>query len=318
MQYKVYLISEASPEIGLGHWMRVNAIYEMLCHDFDTTFILQPSQRNFLMNHIGENLPIIWEQEKETWNRFNQLPPSAVVFFDGYKFGFEFQKKLGSFQFKSIIIDDFAIGRFCSNAVINHADILAEAYLKKAKTKVYTGFNYLMLRKTFFYPSNLIQPTDFSLLICFGGSNSTNLKSLIRTIESIEGLDTIDVITNQQGYLDLTQMKVNKDIKIFKNLSSEEVKQKIQTSEIVLCQSSTFALECFVLNKKIIIVKTEENQKLIYQSLNKQENVRGIPNIESITQNLLSELIFELNQIKAPQRKFIYPRQKLKQLIQDL
>lgn len=318
MQNKVYLISEASPEIGLGHWMRTFAIYEMLCHDFDTKFIMQPSQRIFLLDHIEENLPIIWEQEKETWNRFHQLTPNAVVFFDGYKFGYEFQKKLGSFQFKSIIIDDFAIGKFCSSAVINHADILAEAYHKKAETKVYTGFDFLMLRKTFFYPSNLIPRTDFSLLICFGGSNSTNLRALIRTIESIKGLDTIAVITNQQGYSDLTQMKVKKDIKIFKNLNSEEVKHKIQTSEIVLCQSSTFALECFVLNKKIIIVKTEENQNLIYQSLNNRENVRGIPKIESITQNLLSELIFELNQIKVPVRKFIYPRQKLKQLIQDL
>ena len=143
-----------------------------------------------------------------------------------------------------------------------------------------------MLRSPF-KKSNYVEKQK-SVLITFGGTPNPIVTKIMLIILKFNFIDNISIIGQ---HIPTTYSKSK--ISFFNDLDEKKMAEKFHENEIIICQSSTTALECFVMDKKMIIVKTEENQNLIYDTLKQKKNVIGYSHPKKLNnQNLSRDLIF--------------------------
>ena len=143
-----------------------------------------------------------------------------------------------------------------------------------------------------------------------------NIKIITDLLIEISFLEKIDIVGHK--FPIRKPIRKNLNISIYNELDEIKFTEKIKENNIIICQSSTTALECFVMNKKMIIVKTDENQNLIFDSLIHQKNVIGYNSINEMSiDNLNKNLTFLFNS-EFYQRDIEYSKNNFKTLIESL
>lgn len=312
---KILIIVDINPKNGLGHLMRGIAIWQMLSESFDVSLMVNLEHYNSIKSYLHKKLKFNFYTSENLIEKLSEFSINEIIFFDGYIFDQNFRDKIKKFKFKSIFIDDYGKGYFSCDYIINHAELKKLNYELEEKTKLFYGFKYLMLREIFFQNFN-DNSTKNSVLVSFGGTYNPHIKLIIDILLEINFLNKIDIVGHKFPF----QKPIRKDLKItfYKDLNEKKFTEKIKENNIIICQSSTTALECFVMNKKIIIVKTDDNQNLIFNSLIDQKNVIGYNSIKEIEIDNLTKNITFLQNSMFYERNIEYSKNNFKTLIESL
>ncbi len=318
---KAILRADGNNRTGLGHIYRALAMIEILQEEFDCFFIIkEPGEATVKLISTYCPLKILPEAisvADEILEIKLHTDYNTVIVLDGYHFDSQYQKTVKAFAPALVAIDDKADIHFYADIVINHGDasVLGQ-YEKEAYCKVFTGFEYAVLRKEFIEAAG--QPASINktgtLLVCMGGADPFNITNKIIDVSlKCDFLKQIVVITGNafvfQEQLFSTVEKARKEIVIKNNISASEMVNAIRVADMAICTASTVAMEICCVKTGLITGKVINNQDAIYNQLLKQGCALGIPDLIEAGESEILKTIEKLRD-EATIKELIYNQAK--------
>ena len=303
---KILFFPDYSSVTGNGHLNRLISFAEQVKDPFEIEFIfLSNLIKDFPYKYFVITKSNTLNEEIESIaSRLNENECALVL--DGYRFTLEYQKELKEkINIKLIYIDDFAGDQLYADIVINHAPYVnPNLYRVKKDAVVLLGQDYFLLNKDFLNPisynSTSIKGTVF---ICFGGVDENDwTKKITETILNFSNILRVEILIGA-NYTHTSEWMRDNKISSFKNLSSKEVVRRMLKAEVVIVPSSTMSLEALALGKKIVSLKTADNQELIYRGLEQFEQVEtlDLTKVENFREKLNQKIDLSL---KKPNHRF--------------
>lgn len=274
---KILFRADGNSRLGFGHIMRTLALGEHLNSDFICEFATR-----FVSDYIRKEIKKvctaihILSEEEHLDSFLKLLVGNEIVVLDNYFFTEEYQRQIKNKGCKLVCIDDLFEKHFVSDIVINHApEIDAGNYSCEPYTRLCLGFQYALLRKPFLTSSPRKKNKNLNhALICFGGTDKDNLTlKTTRTLSEHENIKILSVITTSSYQFDfeLQNLKYEIDnqseLKLYKDLSSEELVEVFNQVDFAVVPSSTILFEVLSQNLPVISGYYVENQKIIASRL---------------------------------------------------
>jgi UDP-2,4-diacetamido-2,4,6-trideoxy-beta-L-altropyranose hydrolase len=298
MQKEILFRADGNSEIGLGHLYRLFSLIEMLKEHFQFTFV---SSENSTVNIIPNSyqLKIIPSQitikEEPEWISKEFDKNNTLLIADGYQFNSSYQRKIKGKGFKFVYIDDLASEHMFADLIINHSpNITSQIYSAEPYTKFALGTKYALLRPTFLdliAKEKTVQKID-KAFVCFGGADPYNLtlkatKALLKTPQ-VKKIDIVlgGAYSHKEIYT-LTQ----KNIKIYQNISEEELMKTMVTSNFAIAPASTILYELCCVKIPVLSGYYVNNQKKIYNGFANKKAIFEMGNMKDFSINSFEEQI---------------------------
>ncbi|MDP3467532.1 MAG: UDP-2,4-diacetamido-2,4,6-trideoxy-beta-L-altropyranose hydrolase [Daejeonella sp.] len=270
MREKIYIRTDGSLSIGLGHLMRCIALAQMLNSEFEPIFVCRhiPESIKDDLNKAG--FEVIFIESEDDF--YSLISDKDMVVLDGYSFDIEYQKKVKSLSGKLIYIDDLHETEFVADLIINHAPGVSQSDYRATKsTQFALGLDYVLLRPAFLEQAQKKRriSTIQSAMICFGGGDYKNLTlSTTKAIIPFEQFREIVVITGP-AYDQMESLKslVGKDIRIkhHHSINEDEMLALMLRSELAIVPSSGILFEALAAGCIVISGTYAENQRIIFE-----------------------------------------------------
>ena len=269
---KVIIRADGNTEIGLGHVIRSLALADMLKEHFNCIFATR-----FLSTHIESEANKVCsliiklpETEDEHLSKFlSFITGDEIVVLDNYFYSTDYQKSIKDKGAKLVCIDDIHDKHFVADAVINHAGgSRSDDYSIENYTKLYLGFKYALLRRSFLETESTIQDNN-NVLICLGGADPNN-----------DTLNVLDFVTKKcpeynyhvvtgNAYVykkELHSYTEKKDnITLYASLNETEMCELMQNCSRAICSPSTVSLEYLCSTKgELYLSCIADNQNELY------------------------------------------------------
>ena len=276
MKRKVILRADGNPRIGMGHFVRMLALAEMLSDDFYCIYATQ-HPTDYQINEI-DNVCEEWVKlstDKTHFDFFlNFLKGDEIVVLDNYYFDTEYQRKIISKGCKLVCIDDLHDKHYVADVVINHSEGIKESkFSKEDYTKVFTGLKYALLRSPFLQVQANNKEIEFDILIGIGGADSQDISSKIAR-KVLNGNRKYRIATLLGGaYSGELLHENNFPIKIFKSLEADKVAELMCSSNIGIFPASSVAIEAIATRLPFLSFSFVKNQIRFYEFLEKNEMV---------------------------------------------
>ena len=298
MQKEILFRADGNSEIGLGHLYRLFSLIEMLKEHFQFTFV---SSENSTVNIIPNSyqLKIIPSQitikEEPEWISKEFDKNNTLLIADGYQFNSSYQRKIKGKGFKFVYIDDLASEHMFADLIINHSpNITSQIYSAEPYTKFALGTKYALLRPAFLdliAKEKTVQKID-KAFVCFGGADPYNLtlkatKALLKTPQ-VKKIDIVlgGAYSHKEIYT-LTQ----KNIKIYQNISEEELMKTMVTSNFAIAPASTILYELCCVQIPVLSGYYVNNQKKIYNGFANKKAIFEMGNMKDFSINSFEEQI---------------------------
>jgi len=298
MQKEILFRADGNSEIGLGHLYRLFSLIEMLKEHFQFTFV---SSENSTVNIIPNSyqLKIIPSQitikEEPEWISKEFDKNNTLLIADGYQFNSSYQRKIKEKGFIFVYIDDLASEHMFADLIINHSpNITSQIYSTESYTKFALGTKYALLRPTFLdliVKENTAQKID-KAFVCFGGADPYNLtlkatKALLK-IPQVKHIDIVlgGAYSHKEIYT-LTQ----KNIKIYQNISEEELMKTMVTSNFAIAPASTILYELCCVKIPVLSGYYVNNQKKIYTGFANKKAIFEMGNMKDFSINSFEDQI---------------------------
>ena len=298
MQKEILFRADGNSEIGLGHLYRLFSLIEMLKEHFKFTFVSsETSTVNIIPNSY--QLKIIPSQitikEEPEWISKEFDKNNTLLIADGYQFNSSYQRKIKEKGFIFVYIDDLASEHMFADLIINHSpNITSQIYSTESYTKFALGTKYALLRPTFLdliAKENTVQKIDRAF-VCFGGADPYNLtlkatKALLKTPQ-VKKIDIVlgGAYSHKEIYT-LTQ----KNIKIYQNISEEELMKTMVTSNFAIAPASTILYELCCVKIPVLSGYYVNNQKKIYNGFANKKAIFEMGNMKDFSINSFEEQI---------------------------
>lgn len=288
LQSNVILRADGSPATGLGHIHRMLALAKVLRPFFLCTFVTRSKWR-FLEESLGALGVNKVELEHESLDEdlLPLLNGDEIVVLDGYHFDESFQKRIKATGASLVCVDDHAVGPFLSDAVINHCPGIdvRQFYGKGLGTRFFLGTRYALIDP----PPTFEKPlASKSVLISMGGSDPANVTcDILETCSEIMAeFDKIIVVVGpgyqHEGKLEQISRQY-KHIDVLSGLTKEEFYQVMGACSHAILSASTVAMEFATIGGTLALIKTADNQELLYRgmlSLGCATTVQGLKEID--------------------------------------
>jgi len=298
MQKEILFRADGNSEIGLGHLYRLFSLIEMLKEHFKFTFLSsETSTINIIPNSY--QLKIIPTQitikEEPDWISKEFDKNNTLLIADGYQFDSSYQRKIKEKGFKFVYIDDLASEHMFADLIINHSpNITSQIYSAEPYTKFALGTKYALLRPAFLdliAKEKTVQKID-KAFVCFGGADPYDLtlkatKALLKTPQ-VKKIDIVlgGVYSHKEIYT-LTQ----KNIKIYQNISEEELMKTMVTSNFAIAPASTILYELCCVKIPVLSGYYVNNQKKIYNGFANKKVIFEMGNMKDFSINSFEEQI---------------------------
>jgi UDP-2,4-diacetamido-2,4,6-trideoxy-beta-L-altropyranose hydrolase len=302
---EIFIRADGNAAIGFGHLMRALAFASHAKQLTSVQLIIRNPDRiaQDACKFYGISLFDISNIQVEDEATFVGKMAGAdhIVFLDGYQFSEAYQrdiKKSGCFL---VCMDDHHDRLFVADCVINVAELLDPQLVKRIpNTRLVYGLKYALIRPEFSIgtenPIRLNQA-----FVCFGGGAET-LPLIEKTLHAllISNLDfqQVLIVLNEKLIPEVQQLYESKfsklPLKLLCNLSAIDIAQLMRQSKIGICSSSTVSLEARAVNLPIVAGYFVENQKGIYKSLLKNNEIPELGNLQEISVELLSGAIIQV------------------------
>ena len=309
---KVFLKAHGNNKIGLGHLIRSLALAEMLSSQFETTFIYSEDLQEELVSEITSTCSeakshIVFKNLLDEADHLKSLlTKNDIIVLDGYFFDTTYQKTIKSSGAKLVSIDDIHQTHFISDVIINHSGGFKRSdYSLENYTKLYTGLEYCLLRRAF---RNAAKNKDWSLkkynevLISFGGADPQNatLEVLNSTLKQNKNLNFNVVLGSAYQHVEkIESLQKEGNLKIFRNLSSDEMLNLMKKCGLAITPPSTTAYEYLSTGGNIFLKVIASNQEQMFDYLIRENIAYDFDkfNTSSIEKNHLKQVdIFDGNQ----------------------
>lgn len=306
---KILFRADGNAEIGLGHFMRLVSILEMLKADFTCFFAMQNPEEftsNILKSYgatvIGLEKSIDYIAEATYLKSLSE--DFDMIVLDGYYFTEDYQKIIKEGDWKLTYIDDLHSFKIEADLIINHAvGVNVEHYEANDNVTFCLGTDYAMLRKEFLESGKIVQSYNqqHKAFVCLGGSDPNDFTNqIIKDLIQVKSLFQIHVVVGK-AYRFFDKLNAIKDdrLRILCGLSPQEMVVEMRDSTIGIVSSSNIAYEYASTGGMMFVVQTADNQKDIYEFLLSKGLAKKV---SSINESELSEELF-INQVKM-QRKY--------------
>lgn len=265
----IYIRVDGSAEIGLGHLVRSIALAQMLKDEFNITFLSKEIPNEVVDVIKSNNFSLIIISNEEEF--FSRLLGNEIVVLDNYYFDTAYQKKVKTYGSILVCIDDLQDKEFYADLILCQIPgIKPKDYQSQIYTEFLLGTKYVLLRSSFLKAVKAVkEKKKNSLLICFGGSDYNNLtrRSLLLALEF--SFDNINVVVGAayKGYNELLVLvEERSDIKIYQNLSEDELLATMLDSRYAIVPSSGILLETLAVGCETISGYYVENQRKVFES----------------------------------------------------
>ncbi len=306
MKSDLYIRTDGSTEMGLGHLVRCISLSYILRNQFDITFFCReiPPQIEFELDQQEIRLQKM-DREEEF---FDQLTEDVSVVLDGYSFDPAYQKRVRQKSAFLACIDDLHDREFYADLIINHAPgITKEQYSAQPYTKFALGVDYALLRPPFLEAASHVKGIKTSepetILICFGGSDSENLT--LRALKVVSGFNPFKKIIIITGsayrFKDELLRKIDDDsnVEYYHALSGEEMAGAFLKSDVAIVPSSGILFEALATGNMAISGTYTDNQKEVYSGF---KSLDAIIDAGGFSENEIREAIEKIQTFKTPKK----------------
>jgi UDP-2,4-diacetamido-2,4,6-trideoxy-beta-L-altropyranose hydrolase len=274
MKKKILFRADGNANTGLGHLFRLFALVEMYKGDFDYIYLTKASSvREVIPKEY--NVKIIPEKidyhQEPKWLQ-GEFPPSEyMIIADGYQFDSSYQKRIKSFGYFLMYVDDLTTEYMYADIVVNHSphvkpvDFNSEPY-----TKLALGTKYAILRPGFIEASRnkrQINSID-SAFVCFGGADMYNLSFLaVQALLKIESFKEINVVLGGANTHDEIYSLARKfqNVNVYRNLNERQLIDVMQKCNFAIAPASTILYELCSIKMPVLSGYFVDNQELIYK-----------------------------------------------------
>jgi len=275
LKQRIFFRADGNSTIGLGHVVRTLALVDILKEDFECVFVIQNPQE-YLKNEILKicdsiiQLDNTSEYTKEAvYIAETFLKTDDIVVLDGYNFKTEYQINIKRTGVKLVCIDDLHSWHFVADIIINQNPAINPSfYSKESYTKLFIGFDFLLLRKPFreeIKKSRVITKIE-NAFICIGGTDPGNITKavLIAALEK-NYFKKINVVTGgAYKHLESLQQLIASNsgqIKHYSNLTATEMVATIKSSEFAIAPASSISMELMCIGINLLTGYFVDNQK---------------------------------------------------------
>lgn len=271
LKNKVYIRTDGSPEIGLGHLVRSIALAQMLKNDFNIIFFCKeiPDKIKDYLTDLQFNL----EQINVETNFLHRIEPQDIIVLDGYHFDLNYQKQIKAKGAKLVCIDDLHDKSFVADLIINHAPrVISKDYMAEAYTQFALGPKYALLRPVFLKQAKKNRKIEKveTVMICFGGSDYKNLTaSSLKIVAGFSKFKRIIVVTGSSyNYIDSLNLLMNMDKRIayYSSVDENQLLYIMLESDLAIVPASGILLEVIAVGCIVISGMYAKNQKYVYSN----------------------------------------------------
>lgn len=305
--------ADGGPTIGMGHFIRTLALAEMLKDNFYCIYATQ-SPSVYQINEIESvcKKRIDLPANETHFNMFlNLLKGDEIVVLDNYYFTSEYQRDIKAKGCKLVCIDDMHDKHFVADVIINHAEGISKTQYSAEKHTVFClGYKFAMIRKDYLTSVSNEISKQYACLIMMGGADPFNLTAkIIAMIEPLQfSLPIAVVVGAVYNKEHLFQSFTN--IEQFKGIESLKVFQLMQKSQVGIFPASTVAIEACAARLPFICGYYVDNQKEIYNGIEKNNLATCIGNYSHVDSNDLYKAIENLSR-KEIKEKIIQKQKTL-------
>ncbi|KAA0991312.1 UDP-2,4-diacetamido-2,4,6-trideoxy-beta-L-altropyranose hydrolase [Dyadobacter aurulentus] len=274
MRSKLYIRTDGSSSIGLGHLVRCIALARMLSNDFEIFFACKQIPDSIAGEIETDGYHLI--RLKNDDDLTSILSPTDLVVIDSYELESDYQKSIKLIGCGLICIDDLHEKTTYADLILNHTPgVSPSEYSAQSYTQYALGPKYALIRPAFL---NLAKKgrahiKNESVLICFGGSDSRNLTKL--ALEVVLGTKRFKKIFVVTGAAYAHHDSVNKipgaeqHVFHYRNISAEDMAQCMSEVDLCIVPSSGILTEALTSGAKIISGMYVENQRFVFENYKK-------------------------------------------------
>lgn len=283
MTKKIIFRADGNSSTGLGHLYRLFSLVEIVKETLEFVFVTHETSIDSVIPKTYNKLIIpkeIKTCEEPKWLTANFSPKEYIIITDGYQFTSSYQKQIKQEGYSLIYIDDLAKDFMYADVVINHSPYLQEKHFKKESyTELALGTKYALLRPLFLKAAKEKRTISAinSVFVCFGGSDPFNLTlKATKALLQLLNFKSIHVVLggaySSQEIFDLEEKHPNK-IKIYRNLSEEDLIKTMEKCNFAIAPASTILYELSCVKMPILSGFYVDNQKLIYKGFLNHEAI---------------------------------------------
>jgi UDP-2,4-diacetamido-2,4,6-trideoxy-beta-L-altropyranose hydrolase len=271
---RVFIRTDGSRQIGLGHLVRCIALAHMIKEVFEVGFVCKEIPEKIFEEIRKLNFGF---QKISGEDEFlSNIKPDSIIVLDGYNFGLKYQKAVKSIGCKLVCIDDVHSENFVADVIINHSIGIRESdYNAMPCTILALGPDYALLRPAYldFSKERRRVDTNESFLICFGGSDNQN-KTRIALAAALKfpQLKKIRVVTGE-GYDQTSSLNefISKypTVSHYHSITDTELSNLMATTDLAIVPCSGILTEVLAVGNRIISGMYTDNQKLVYSNYKK-------------------------------------------------
>lgn len=269
MKNRILFRLNAGEKYGWGHFSRSYALASILLQDASVLFFLNTDCKKNINEKLDKFIKVIYILNENDF--LNHIKSNDIVILDGYDFTETYRNKVKDKCKRLICIEDLPNGHYTCDAILNSAeDAKNQFYSIESYTRLFFGYEYALLNKTFFEPISTIKRNG--MIISMGSLDPYNitttiLKALLNQSYTlpIYVIYTDYFSPNQQQFIAKTASE-NK-INAYKNLKASEVKNLMDKSQFGIFPSSTVLLEALKRQVSCAFGYYVDNQLTNYQSL---------------------------------------------------
>ena len=313
---KIIVRADGNEKIGLGHVYRALALCERLKNDFNLVFYIREPNEN-LKNRILQHCNSIEElSSKESYileaeSIAKTITKNDILVLDGYHFDTEYQKTIREKLGQLVVIDDIHQHHTFADDLFNFGgENLKSLYKSEFYTRFHFGFEYALLRKEFISFQRTIPAEASRVFICMGGADPLNftLGTLKKCID--KQLNHSYEIVVGSHYIHLEELKLflsrSANAKLHVDLNAEELVQLMSSCGKAICSASTISYEYLCTKGELFLIKTAENQNLIFNYLLELGLADPFENFHKKNESSVNERANKIELLLSKNRKFSY------------
>lgn len=276
MKSDLFIRTDGSTEIGLGHLVRCMSLSSILRDQFNITFVCRQIPEKIEHELSQQGIALHKIDYEDTF--FDQLTDQSTVVLDGYSFDSDYQIKVREKAGSLVCIDDLCDREFFADLIINHAPgVSKEQYSAQPYTKYALGLEYALLRPPFLKAALQVDETEKNdrktVLICFGGSDSKNLTlRALNVVSDFNQFKKIIIITGSAYRFKNELLQVinnNSIVEYHQALSGKEMAGAFLESDVAIVPSSGILFEALATGNIAISGTYTDNQKDVYSGFKK-------------------------------------------------
>tara|TARA_A100001015_G_scaffold319641_1_gene443175 strand:+ start:217 stop:1212 length:996 start_codon:yes stop_codon:yes gene_type:complete len=202
-----------------------------------------------------------------------------TVVIDGYKFSNELKNKIAFLGIRLCIFDDFEIDCKLSNFMITPHLSVHKYPMLKTNSNFFQKKQHPLIRDDLKFFQNKNNKLSNQISVILGeGLNGNKFENIIKCISKLTKYKIKIFFSNYTAYSKIMSSKFKRMSKshVLINANNFIFSSEIKRSKLIICSSSTSALETYYYKKIIFPICTVPNQEKIFEAFQKNLDYKGI------------------------------------------